>query len=335
MAVERILVIGGGVAGMAAAVAAGQLGCEVTLAEREPRLGGQAVAYACKATDRCLHCGVCLVSDLREELAASAVAVRTGTTLYALEGRPGAFRVESSDGVLEAGSIIVASGMTPAPAAEWPDLGHGRLPGVLTGTDLEQAMRRGEPPPGEQLAFVQCVGSRCPARGRDYCSEVCCPYALRLALGLLADRPDLKISIFYNDLQTAGRVTRNLYEQAREKIRLIQGIPARVGQADGRLSLVYDDIRQATVNREAFDGVILSVGIWPRPDASALARAMGINLDAAGFFAGQPGANWLSSRPGVFLAGCCQKPRNLADSVAHGRAAATAAAAARWEVKVG
>jgi len=335
LSAERIVVLGGGVAGMAAAVAACQLGREVTLAERELLLGGQAVAYACKATDRCLHCGVCLVSDLQGELKASPVTVRTGTTLQALGGRPGAFRVEFGDGTLEAGAIIVASGMTPAPAGEWPDLGYGRLPGVMTATDLEQAIRRGEPLPGKQVAFVQCVGSRCPSRGRDYCSEVCCPYALRLALGLLTDRPDLEIAIFYNDLQTAGRITRNLYEQAREKVRLIQGIPARIGQEEGRLSLVYDDIRQGTVARRLFDRVVLSVGVWPRPDAPALARTMGINLDAAGFFAGQPGANWLSSRPGVFLAGCCQKPRNLADSVAHGRAAAVAAAAARGEVRGG
>jgi heterodisulfide reductase subunit A len=320
---------------MAAAVAAGQLGCEVTLAEREPLLGGQAVAYACKATDRCLHCGVCLVSDLQEELAASPVTVRMGTTLRALEGRPGAFRVELSDGALETGAVIVASGMTPAPAAEWPDLGYGRLPGVLTGTDLEQTVRRGESPAGEEIAFVQCVGSRCPSRGRDYCSEVCCPYALRLALVLLADRPDRKLTVFYNDLQTAGRVTPNLYEQAREKIRLIQGIPARITVVDGRLALVHEDIRQGTMARDLFDQVVLSVGIWPRPEAPDLARALGINLDGSGFFAGRPGANWLSSRPGVFLAGCCQKPRNLADSIAHARAAATAAAAARREVKVG
>ena len=330
MVARRILVIGGGVAGMAAAITACRLGCEVTLSEREPVLGGQAVAYACKATDRCLHCGVCLISDIRQELTASAVTVRMGTVLHALEGRPGAFHVELSDGELEVGAIVVASGMTPAPAAEWPDLGYGRLPGVLTGTDLEQAIRKGEAIPGEQLAFVQCVGSRCPSRGRDFCSEVCCAYSLRLALALLVDRPDVKISIFYNDLQTAGRLPRNLYDQARDKIRLIQGIPARISQADGQLALAYEDVRQGTLSQDAFDRVVLSVGIWPRPDAPALARTMGINLDAAGFFAGHPGANWLSSRPGVFLAGCCQKPRSLADSVAHAQAAATAAAAAWW-----
>ncbi|MDQ7794850.1 MAG: FAD-dependent oxidoreductase [bacterium] len=327
-----VLVLGGGVAGLAAALSLACMGFEVTVVERERALGGRAAGYACKATDRCLHCGVCLVSDLQDELASATVNLRTGAVLEELAGQAGDFRATVAGTVLKVGAVVVATGMDPAPATGWPDLGYGRREGVLTASELESRLRREGVVDARRVAFVQCVGSRNPAWGRGYCSEVCCPYALRLGLSLIAQQPGLEVTVFYNDLQTGGSDLAGVYEQAGRKLRLLQGVPARAEAGPDGIEVRYESVPDAVLRRESFDLLVLSTGIWPRADAAALARLLGINLDASGFYAARPGESWRSSRPGIYLAGCCQKPRGIAASVAHGRAAAAAVAAGRLEV---
>ncbi len=324
--------LGGGVAGMAAALSLAAMDFEVTLVEKAAVPGGRAVGYACKATDRCLHCGVCLASDLAEELAASPVVLRTGTRLEGLEGRPGDFRATVTGAELAVGALVVATGLAPAPAAGWPDLGYGRLDAVITASELEERCRRQGPPAARRVAFVQCVGSRNPAWGKGYCSEVCCPYALRLGLGLVAEAA-AEVTVFFNDLQTAGKSMATAREQARKGLRLVQGVPSRAAGVAAGVELQFEDVRAGGVRREGFDLVVLSTGIWPGPDTAALARLLGINTGPTGFFAGHPGQSWRSSRPGIYLAGSCQKPRGIADSIAHGRAAAAQVAADLEEVR--
>jgi len=393
------LVIGGGVAGMAAAVSLADSGVQVHLVEREPFIGGRVSLFSCKATDRCATCGVCLLPPMLSKTGTSRqLSLLTRSTLVGLTRRNGGFRAEllrrpryvdpdrcTSCGVclgvcptgaiqkpfgemapsayfidegkclhfkgegcvlcqercparavafdngskleLDVGAIIVATGFEPFEAGEKGSLGYGRYPKVLTGPDLESMFRREgalKLPGGKQpkdIAFIQCVGSRDESRGSGYCSQVCCKYAIRFARLIKHQDPEAKVTIFYIDLQTAGKGFAEFFEECQGVIRFARGVPVEVNEAPGdRLRVRVEDFAQGRQLEEVFDLVVLSTGITPRKDSWGLAKVLGINLDEYGFFESRDGIE--TNVEGVFLAGTCQGPRDIPGSIAHGLAAA-------------
>ena len=242
------------------------------------------------------------------------------------------FEVKSKEHQLSARAIIVATGFDVFDARKKGSLGYGRYPNVLTGLDLEQIFSRegclkptvnGKEP--QKIAFIQCVGSR--DEGHSYCSHVCCKYAMKLAGLIKYQRPDTQVTIFYIDLQTAGKGFAQFHEEYKESIRFVRGVPVEILQnASGELEVKFEDISQGKVCRDTFDFVVLSVGISPRRDSWDLARILGINLADDGFFdIADPLNSNETSVDGIFLAGTCQGPRDIPDSIAHGIAAASEA----------
>lgn len=242
------------------------------------------------------------------------------------------FRSKAREQELSVGAIIVATGFDVFDAREKGSLGYGRYPNVLTGLDLERVFSREggltfpdncrEP---RRVAFVQCVGSRDKRHG--YCSHVCCKYAMRFAGLIKFHSPDSEVTIFYIDLQTAGKGFAQFYEEHRESIRFVRGVPVEILQtAAGALEVRFEDISRTEVCRDTFDLVVLSVGISPARNAWELARVLGINMTSDGFYdvTGSRNSNE-TSVAGIFLAGTCQGPRDIPDSVAHGMAAASRA----------
>lgn len=231
---------------------------------------------------------------------------------------------------LEVRGIIVATGFEPADPRLVPELGYGRFPGVFAGPEVEALLRDPSPDAlsvvrGPRIAFIQCVGSRNVQLGRNYCSEVCCKYALRMGSALKSLNPGIEeIAVFYTDLQTAGKKFPDVFRKIEKDFRLVRGVPTQVRPGvGGTLTVKYEDVCGATVRYENFNTVILSTGIWPRRDARDLAAVLGINTDEFGFFAGSDPANpFLTNRPGIITAGCCQRPCGLSDSIASGEAAA-------------
>ena len=234
---------------------------------------------------------------------------------------------------LDVGTIIVATGFEAFNAREIGSLGYGRYPNVLTGLDLERIFNRegsvkllsnGKEP--QNIAFIQCVGSRDESHG--YCSQVCCKYAIRFGQVIKYQNPDAKVTIFYIDLQTAGKGFAEFYEECRRKIRFIRGVPVEVLEtSSGDLEVRFENISEGKVGRELFDLVILSVGIIPRKDSWDLAKILGINLGDYGFFdTKEPFSSVETNVEGIFLAGTCQGPKDIPDSIAHGASAAERAA---------
>jgi heterodisulfide reductase subunit A len=233
---------------------------------------------------------------------------------------------------LRAQAVIVATGFDVFDARLKGSLGYGRYPNVLSGLDLEQVFARegsvrlpinGKEP--KNVAFIQCVGSRDTVHG--YCSRVCCKYAMKLAGLIKYQSPDAQVTIFYIDLQTAGKGFAQFYEDYKKSIRFVRGVPVEILEtASGELELKFEDISQGKVCRDTFDLVVLSVGISPRRGSWDLARILGINLSDDGFFAEK---ECLSSNEtnvdGIFVAGTCQGPKDIPDSIAHGTAAASKA----------
>lgn len=242
------------------------------------------------------------------------------------------FELKPKEQELTVGSVIVATGFDVFDAREKGSLGYGRYPNVLTGLDLEQIFTRegyirlpGSGKEPQNIAFIQCVGSR--DKGHGYCSQVCCKYAMKLAGLIKYQNAGTQVTIFYIDLQTAGKGFAQFYEKYKESIRFVRGVPVEVVQTvSGELELKFEDISQGKVCRDTFDLVVLSVGISPGKGTWDLARILGINLADDGFFDTK---DCLSSNEtnvdGIFVAGTCQGARDIPDSIAHGTAAASKA----------
>jgi heterodisulfide reductase subunit A len=334
-----VVVIGGGIAGLAAARNLADRAVDVTLIEREPRLGGNARAVCCKAIDgACQLCGGCLLGDQ-----ISAVTQHPGIQLllqtfvsdmrrrddgYTLTAAP-------SDGpsvTLSANAVLLATGFDHIDALHKGPYGYGILPAVTTGKEMERRITaQGQGAYDNMglrsIAFVQCVGSRDEHVGRGYCSQVCCRYAVRLARLLKSRQPDLQVTIFKMDIQYTGRDMLPAWRAAQaEGIRIVAGLPAVIRRDPDdpqRVAFLVDDVLAGETRQEGFDLVVLSTGIMPRSDTAQMASQWDLGLDRFGFLSSQPDA--VSTRlPGVFLAGACQAPRSIAESLAHAQQAAEA-----------
>ncbi len=333
------IVIGGGIAGLNAAANLAGRGVHVTLVEREPALGGNALTVCCKAVDgECQLCGGCLLSPRIEAVTeAENIDILTSTTVTQVHGANGEFHVHLSSSQthsapVHADAVILATGFDHIDALSKGPYGYGAVPAVTTGQEVERRIR--EEGQGaydgmdlERVAFIQCVGSRDEHAGRGYCSRVCCRYALRLARLLKSRLPAVEMTIHKMDMQSGGRDIAPTWRAAMEEgIGVVSGLPAIIeaSPTDPEQGVfVYEDVVTGERRREAYDLIVLSVGMQPRADAAEVARQFGLNRGPYGFFATEAdGASTIA--PGVFVAGCCQAPRSMADSVAHAQQAAQA-----------
>ena len=233
---------------------------------------------------------------------------------------------------LEASSVILACGFEAFDPREKPRFGYGRVAGVITGLELETRLREDNfiiPDHGgapAAIAFIQCVGSRDPRIGRNYCSRVCCGYALRLARLLKSRSSSVELSMFYMDIQSFDRDFERRLDEARREVRLIRAIPSEIRSGeDGRPELIYQGPEETRV-RESFDIVVLSVGISPGASQRAIAELLGIKPNREGFV-GKDGDEVCVDTSGVFVAGTFQGPRSIEETVSHACRAAGETAA--------
>jgi len=343
-----ILILGGGVAGLAAAVDLARRGLACTLAEREPALGGRARDFCCKAVSACARCGACRLADLLAE-AAARPQITIYTQALATSARPAeghGWQVELAPAgpaaplpigpgqplpgrvSLAAQAVILAVGPQPFDPAGKSSLGYGRVPGVISALELEARLVQGaweQRPAPAKLAFIQCVGSRDQSLGRLWCSRVCCGYALRLARLLKASRPDMDIAFFHMDVQDYGRAWEEELAGLRREMRFVRAMPGEVAAGAGGPEVVFA-LAEGKQMREAFDLVVLSQGLGPPAGAGALAQMFGLARTQDGFL-GRAEEPVAAGAAGVFVAGACQGPRSLTESIDHAGLAAAAAAA--------
>jgi heterodisulfide reductase subunit A2 len=330
---KNVVIIGGGVAGLAVAKSLANNGISSTIVERDDRLGGRVRQWACMATDRCLRCFACIVQDLVDEVTSlPEVKILHECELASVERSEGVIEkitVRSLNGgaerVLNADALVLATGFDPYDPSEKIFWGYGSSKGVLTLAEMDSYVRNddlagfaenvAEP---LRVAFFQCIGSRDRSIGANYCSQYCCQAALRMALRLRHARPDWDITIFYIDLQIAGKLAGHLLADAADKsIRLVQGVPGEIVEGDEGILQVVREAGGRNV-RESYHRVVLSVGQRPSDSSREMAALTGLSLDDFGFLA--PSGLTDPSRTaagGIYLAGTCAGPKGIEATLEH------------------
>lgn len=324
---KRILVIGGGIAGLTVARRLAGQGVRVSIVEKASALGGHAAQYACKATDRCVKCGACRVDEAVSAVVAHpGVAVWTGARLESVSGGPPFEAVIGREGSGETrterfDAVVAATGFSPYDPSDKP-YGYGVHADVITNLELERLLRgKGMPArpsdgrPASRIAFFQCVGSRDRRLGHLWCSQVCCGSALRMGAWIRHRDPASDITVFYIDIQTFGKDFQQRWERYREDFHMIRTLPGDVLQGgDGNLRVIYADPETGASTEADFDLVVLSIGLLPGGEPGGPEGALALSRDEFGFFRQAEDAGG-GAASGVFAAGAATGPMSIADAV--------------------
>jgi len=240
---------------------------------------------------------------------------------------------------LKVGAVILATGFRSFDARRIPRYGYGRLPNVITSLEFERLANTSGPTGGkivlkdgrapERVGIIHCVGSR-DVNYNIYCSRACCMASLKFA-HLAKEKIGAEVYNFYIDMRAAGKGYEEFYHRLMEEgTHFIRGRvaevtdSAQVPEEEGHLIAQVEDTLTGVVRRVPLDMVILAVGMEPRADAEEVRRQFGISSSQDGFFLEKhPKLAPISTMTdGVFLAGACQGPKDIPDSVAQGQAAA-------------
>jgi heterodisulfide reductase subunit A len=271
--------------------------------------------------ERCLRCGIC--SECLECLSAC---------------ERGAINHDMKDSYLDltVGTIVLATGFKDFDPSRIPELGYGQLDNVLTSMEFERLVNASGPTSGKvtlkngkapkSVAVVHCVGSR-DEKYNEYCSRACCMYSLKLAQ-LVHDYVDAEVHEIYRDMRTFGKDYEEFYNRTRKKgVNFYHGRVKSIQRQDGHLVVKWDEAFYGQPDHIDVDMVILSTGFEAQDDAAQVASLFGISRSPDGFFLEKHPklAPVETSTEGIYVAGACQSPKDIPDSVAQAGGAAAAA----------
>jgi len=261
---------------------------------------------------------------------------------------PDCINLDEKDELVElnVGNIVVATGFKTFDAALMPQFGYGSLPNVVTALEFERLLnaagstggnihlrsvdKKGnqvfntESPKPKRLSIIHCVGSR-DENHNPYCSRVCCMYSLKFAHLIREKLPDAEIAEYYIDMRAFGKGYEEFYQRIRnEGIRMIRGKTAKVEARGDHMLIRGENIEDGVLIEEETDMVILATGLEPGEDTKQLCEILGLKTGKDGWFASllQDTDPVSTSLGGIYLAGVCQGPKDIPDSVAQGSAAA-------------
>jgi len=238
---------------------------------------------------------------------------------------------------LDVETIVVTTGFDLIDPETKPEYGYGVYPEVMTGIEFERLADASGPTKGQILingkkpddvVFIKCVGSRDPHTGVPYCSRVCCMYTAKHA-HLVRDRvPDANITVFYMDVRAFGKGYEEFYDRVKhERVSYRRGEPAEVYRRGEKLVVLAEDTMLGKPVEVEADLVVLATAIVPRTDVQDVAQLLGLERSPDGFFQEADA----KLRPvdtnveNIFMAGCCQGPKDIPDTVSQAKAAASSA----------
>ncbi len=326
---QSVLVIGGGIAGMRAALDLDNQGFKVFLVEKEGRLGGR-LNNLTKIYPANLS-AVELARVMVEKLNSSRVEVMASTEINSITGFIGNFDVSTTNGNFQVGTIVMATGADIYKPEK--EFGYDKFDNVITNQELENELRnvkdkvtiKGKTP--KTVAFIQCVGSRDP-EANSYCSRYCCPTTIKQSIRLR--EAGVNVIVLHRDMRTVGAKAEEHYRRARGiGVKFIRYTPERLPHISGNGSQAKGlEILELALNRTLeveIDYVVLACGMIPNQESShKLHDILKVPIGADGFFMERNAklGPVETTTEGVFLAGCVSGPKDISDSIAQGSATA-------------
>ena len=238
---------------------------------------------------------------------------------------------------VDVGTIIVATGFDTFDPALKPELGYGLYPNVITGLEFERLSSASGPTTGDvmingkkpkNVVFIHCVGSRDKTVGNEYCSRVCCMYTAKQA-HLIKDKiPDAKVTVFYIDVRAFGKGFEEFYDRVKQEgVIYRRGNVSEVYKRGEKLVVKAEDTLMGQLVEVETDLVVLAVGMVPRADSNTVNNLLKLSQSADKFLLeAHPKLRPVdTASDGIFLAGCCQGPKDIPDTVAQASAAAAKA----------
>ena len=251
----------------------------------------------------------------------------------------GAIDFEQEEEIVEfdVGAIVVATGFQMWDATLLPQYSYGRSPNIVTALQFERLTSVNGPTSGEivtsegkkpeNVAIIHCVGSR-DEHAHSYCSRFCCMYSLKQA-HQIREKTGAEVYEFYMDMRAFGKAYEEFYERVQEDgVTFVRGRGAEVEVLpDGKLRVKGEDADLGRVVVADVDLVVLATAVEPQADSTRLAPLFGLGRTPDGFFAeAHPKMRPVdTTRDGIYLAGCCQGPKDIPDTVAQAKAAASSA----------
>lgn len=331
---ETIVIIGGGPAGMEAAVSLAGRGYKVYLVEKTDRLGGHLACW-----DR-LFPQQQPAQEILNELVGKVrecddrIEVVYGTELQYVKRRMRGLEVMlSNQTLLQADAVLVTSGFELFPAERKEEYGYGIYENVLTSADLERKFKEkkvvctnGQPP--KKVAFVHCVGSRDEKVDHRYCSKVCCVTAVKQACEIKELYPEAEVFNLYMDLRMFDRYFEQMYHKAQSHfgVHFVRGRLSEVSETvDGKILIKTEDTLLGRPMKLTVDMLVLMVGMQACEQTAELADKLDLEVSASDHFFETKDlflrGNYAHAK-GIFLAGACTGPKSLPDTLQDARSAA-------------
>ena len=352
--VKRALVIGGGIAGMQAALDIADAGYPVVLVESSDRLGGRMAELSGIYLNA--HAATDLLAQRTEVVTHHPnIQLITRAQVTEVGGYVGNFtaKVEQhGDGTSEGeqqstevvpysfdiGSIVVATGYDLYDKEKLGEYGSGRYPDVIDGLQLEEMLRPDGPTGGrilrpsdgsvpKEVVWIQCAGSRDPELHMPYCSKVCCMYVAKQAIAYKQQVPNGQASVFYIDIRSQGKGYEEYVQRAMEEhdVLYLRGKASKVFQENGHVTVWGVDTLSGLPLEVEADLVVLATAVVPRSDAQELGQRLRVSTDEHGFFSeAHPKLRPVESlTAGIFLAGAAHFPKDIPETVAQASGAAS------------
>ncbi|MFC2128950.1 CoB--CoM heterodisulfide reductase iron-sulfur subunit A family protein, partial [Bacteroidota bacterium] len=335
------LVIGGGVSGMSAALEIADAGKDVFLIEKTDKLGG--MVSDMDLTFPYLNSAGQMLAPMIDRIKNNKnIKLFFESNIKDISGYVGNFKAsviakggKAKD--LKFGNIVVATGLKTFDASAVSNYGYGKIPNVLTSVEFEKMLKSGKIQTKEgkeprNIAIIHCVGSR-NSDYHEYCSRTCCMVALKFANQITSALPEANVYEAYADMRAFGRGCEELYtNSSKKKIMFLMfdqktGLPKinKANSGNGCNMLVEMDEKLSGESVEVpADMVVLMLGTEAHENAKETAHAVGISMDGNGFYIEKhPKLDPVATTTdGVYIAGCCQGPKDIPDSIDQGKAAA-------------
>jgi len=238
--------------------------------------------------------------------------------------------------ILDVGAVILAAGTETYDAETLTEYGYGRFKNVVNSKEFERILSASGPFRGlvlrasdgvepNSIAFIQCVGSRSLVKGNEYCSSACCMYAVKEAVVAKEHLHGLDINIFFMDIRAYGKDFDKYVERAKDSgIKFTRSRVSNIKQDNktNNLWITYES-EDGNLKTEEFGMVVLSHGLCTSPSSKELAEKLGVELDRFGFCKTDEFSPIQSSRPGIFVSGAFQGPKDIPETVMQSSGAAS------------